>query len=46
MSFSPRMEVDLDKIKCNEAKIVELCHGEGISVLGDPRIRKDRIWLN
>ncbi len=34
MSFSPRLEVDLDKIKYNAAKIVELCHGEGISVLG------------
>lgn len=34
MSVSPRLEVDLDKIKYNAAKIVELCRGQGISVLG------------
>lgn len=34
MSFSPRLEVDLDKIKYNTAKIVQLCQEQGISVLG------------
>ncbi|MBP2664704.1 MAG: orr [Firmicutes bacterium] len=34
MSHSLRLEVDLDKIKYNAAKIVELCHSHGIEVLG------------
>ena len=34
MSRSLRLEVDLDKIKYNAAKIVELCHSHGIEVLG------------
>lgn len=34
MRFSPRLEVDLDKIKQNAAKIVEVCHKCGIEVLG------------
>ncbi|WP_094605865.1 Ornithine racemase [Sporomusa silvacetica DSM 10669] len=34
MSLSLRLEVDLDKIKYNAAKVVELCHNRGIAVLG------------
>ncbi|CQR71994.1 alanine racemase [Sporomusa ovata DSM 2662] len=34
MSDSLRLEVDLDKIKYNAARIVELCHSRGIAVLG------------
>lgn len=34
MSVSPRLEVDLDKIKYNAAKVVELCHRHDIAVLG------------
>ncbi|WP_371366738.1 Ornithine racemase [Sporomusa rhizae] len=34
MNFSPRLEVDLDKIKYNAARIVALCHQHGIAVLG------------
>ncbi|WP_371378427.1 alanine/ornithine racemase family PLP-dependent enzyme [Sporomusa aerivorans] len=34
MSIGLRLEVDLDKIKYNAAKVVELCHSHGIAVLG------------
>ncbi len=34
MNISPRLEVDLDKIRYNAAKVVELCHSHGIEVLG------------
>ncbi|TWH47419.1 alanine/ornithine racemase family PLP-dependent enzyme [Sporomusa sp. KB1] len=34
MSLSLRLEVDLDKIKYNAAKVIELCHSRGIAVLG------------
>ncbi|HML31872.1 MULTISPECIES: alanine/ornithine racemase family PLP-dependent enzyme [Sporomusa] len=34
MSFSSRLEIDLDKIKYNAAKVVEVCHKHGIEVLG------------
>lgn len=34
MSLSPRLEVDLDKIRYNSGKVVEICHRNGIAVLG------------
>lgn len=34
MSFNPRLEIDLDKIKYNTAKVVDICHKYGIAVLG------------